>query len=294
MMDNAIVCHYEYMWTMDYGQDGVMYKDFLFRFDGAGCCKVYSISQKKQISSFMVDRVLIPHSNAVCFGTEFYEPTDEFPLLYSNIYNNYAKSPDRLEGTCCVYRLKREANQFEAKLVQVIRIDFVENTNYWKSGDGIKDTRPYGNFVINTDSNKLYAFTMRDCDHVTRYFEFDLPKVADGEYSSLYDVNVVRLTVSDIKSFFDCEYSNYLQGACYYDNKIYSLEGFSGTAKPAKLQIIDLVNQKQLTSINLYGIGLIIEPEFVDVYDGVLYYSDAEGRLFSFGKICELQKAYEE
>jgi len=280
-----MIFQYEYLWTMDSGQDGVMYKDYLFRFDAAGGCNVYSISERNKLSSFKVDQVLKPHSNAVCFGTEFYEETDEFPLLYTNIYNNYAKAPDRLEATCCVYRLQRDREQFEAKLVQIIRIDFVDNTKYWISSGGIRDVRPYGNFVIDTDSNKLYAFTMRDGERVTRYFSFEVPRAADGEYSDLYGVNVVKLTVKDIRTWFDCEYSNYLQGACYYDNKIYSLEGFSGTQKPAKLKIIDLINRRQFASVDLYGSGLDIEPEFIEVHNGILYYSDADGKLFSFGAV---------
>lgn len=88
-----------------------------------------------------------------------------------------------MEGTCCVYRLKRAGIQFRSKLVQVIRVGFVDNTDYWKSHGDVVDVRPYGNFVVDIDHNKLYVFTMRDCDRVTRYFAFDLPEVSEGVYS---------------------------------------------------------------------------------------------------------------
>ena len=89
-MTNQIT--FEPIWYMESGQDGAIYGNFLFRFGGDGVCKVYSMADKNKLSTFILDRidVLTPHSNSVCFGTEFYEESDEFPLLYSNIYNSPA------------------------------------------------------------------------------------------------------------------------------------------------------------------------------------------------------------
>lgn len=272
---------YKEVWSSCPGQDGAIYGDYLFRFDAAGFCRVFSMTKQQEVSSFVLDRVeqLKPHSNAVCFGTEFVEEGDEFPLLYTNIYNNYAKAEDRLEGVCCVYRLTRQGDVFKTKLVQVIRIGFVNDLHYWKS---CQDVRPYGNFVVDTDHDRLYAFTMRDAAQSTRYFAFDLPKAADGVFDAVYQANVVTLETEDIKDQFDCEYSRYIQGACYHDNKIFSVEGFSDTVNPGKMQIIDLLKKEQFAAVDLYGIGLNIEPEFVAFCGDTLHYSDATGRIFTF------------
>lgn len=268
------------LWHTFGGQDGAMFGDWIIRFDAKGNGHVFRISEEKEVSTFRLgsaDRI-VPHANAVVFGSEYLTPGDEFPLLYSNIYNNYAKSDDRMEGTVCVYRLTRDGMDFSADLVQVIRVGFVHDS-LWSDGN---DVRPYGNFVVDTDANQLVAFTMRDGDQVTRYFTFDLPKAADGEFSDAYGVPVVTLSKDDVKSQFDMPYSRYIQGACYHNGRVYSVEGFSDHPNPAKMQIVDLRQQKPRAVIDLYGMGLTVEPEFVNVHDGVLYYSDARGQLIRF------------
>ena len=132
-----------------------------------------------------IDRI-VPHSNSVVFGNEYYNSEDEFPLLYTNIYNNYAKKDNPLRGVCLLYRLQKKQEKFFTTLVQMIEIGFVNNENLWISGEDTKDIRPYGNFVINTKNNKYYAFVMRDKTRTTRYFSFDLPKVHDGEMDETF------------------------------------------------------------------------------------------------------------
>ena len=186
-------------------QDGAIFGNYLFRFDTRGQCNVYNMADFKKsdeiqasvpVDSFVLDKaeVIVPHSNAVCFGTEYYAEGDEFPLLYSNIYNNYAKAEDPLVGVCCVYRIQREDNKFTTTLVQVIKVGFVNDYNLWRSSTEPADVRPYGNFTIDTETNMLYAFTMRDAAKATRYFAFDMPKLADGVFNEKYGVNVVTLS----------------------------------------------------------------------------------------------------
>ena len=93
--------------------------------------------------------MLVPHSNSVVFGNEYYDEQDEFPLLYTNIYNNYAKNDDKLEGVCLVYRIERNEREFTSTLVQIIQIGFVDDENLWTSAGEKEDVRPYGNFVNN-------------------------------------------------------------------------------------------------------------------------------------------------
>ena len=62
----------------------------------------------------------------------------------------------------------------------------------------------------------------------------------------------------------------------------YSVEGFSDEKNPAKMQITDLREKKLYAVIDLYAMGLTVEPEFVNVHEGVLYYSDAHGQLIRF------------
>lgn len=273
------------------GQDGAFFGDFMFRFDSLGSCRVYNakelLNKREDVTEllpiaefkFNANDALIPHCNAVCFGNERFCENDEFPLLYANVYNNYANAEDRLEGTLCVYRLERDNLSFTTTLVQVIRVGFTDDT-VWKSEGDRVDERPYGNFVVDTDDNKLYAFTMRDKEHTARYFAFELPRLSDGEYSEKLGVNLVLLNKSDIQYYFDTEYHLFIQGACCYKGLIYSTEGFNASYAPS-IRVIDPQKREQILSQNLLELGIATEAEWIDFYQGVCYYSDLNGNVFT-------------
>lgn len=281
------------VFTARKGQDGAIYGDYLFRFANDGHCFVYSLSRQEQIAEFCIDKtdLLKPHSNSVGFGTERYDEADEFPLLYTNIYNNYAKQEERLEGVCCVYRITRNGTAFAGTLVQVIRIGFVEDRELWKSLPGNVDVRSYGNFVPDVFRDRMYVFLMRDKEHVTRYFSFALPRLADGVYDECWGVNVVTLRKEDILVQFDDEYMHYMQGACAYDGKIYSAEGFDmenpdQVDRPG-IRVIDMDERRQLVYFDLYALGKDLEPELMDFEGDTLYYMDIAGNTYQAAFVQE-------
>ena len=271
------------------GQDGAIYGGYLFRFDHKGLCRVYSMDQlllngsepAQSIAEFTLDKAdeIAPHSNAVVFGSEFYAKEDEFPLLYTNIYNNYANTENELCGVCCVYRLTRNGTTFTTKLVQLIEIGFTDEKGLWRSDGEINDVRPYGNFVIDTTNCVLYTFVMRDGDRSTRYFSFSLPKLLDGAYDPVYGVRKVRLMPKDVINSFDVPYHNYIQGACFFDGKIYSVEGFNEKIHPA-LRIIDPTMKKQTYFFDFCESGYSTEAEFIDFYNASCIYGDAHGNYY--------------
>lgn len=253
------------------GQDGAIYGNLLFRFDG-GKCKVYDLTNLAEpVDCFTLDKAdkITPHSNAVVFGKEYFAEGDEFPLLYSNIYNNYADKEDNLCGVCCVYRLWREDGGFKTKLVQTVRVGFTDDP-LWRS-ENVKDVRPYGNFVVDTDNNRYYGFVMRDEDKTTRYFAFRLPTLADGE--------TVVLTKDDVIEYFDTPYHNFIQGACYHKGKIYEVEGFGERIHPA-IRIIDPAKKEQIFHFDFYEAGEVFESELIDFYGEKCIYGDNQGNLF--------------
>lgn len=268
------------------GQDGAIHGDFLFRFHADGSCTVYSLKEQRRIDHFQPDRtdLLRPHCNTVCFGPEKYSADDEFPLLYCNIYNNYAKEANRLEGVCCVYRLTRGGNGFSAALVQVLRSGFVENRALWKSLPDQGDIRPYGNFVPDAAGRLLHVYVLRDAEHVTRFFTFALPALSDGEYSDQYGVNVVTLSDRDILSTFDCDYTDYIQGGCCYDGKLFNIAGgnYNSTVfcHPPRMQIVDMKERRQLAFIELADFGLLVEPEMIDFDGDRIVYMDGSGMVY--------------
>ncbi len=267
------------------GQDGAVFGGLLFRFKTNGLCYVYNLNnltiEKKSpiVSIFTLDKadVIVPHSNSVVFGNEYYAEDDEFPLLYTNIYNNYSRCENKRIGVCCVYRIWREENEFKNKLVGLIEIGFTKD-ELWSSGD---DIRPFGNFVIDKEKGLYHAFTMRDNEEITRYFSFKLPKLSNGVMDNELRVKKITLKKEDIINTFDTEYHRFIQGACCEKGKIYSLEGFSGDeVNPPAMRIISTNDKKQLECVYFGDFGLTIEPELIDFENNVCYYGDNHGNLY--------------
>lgn len=272
-------------------QDGAVYGDYLFSFNSRGDCTVYRISdlekcnegEAKCFSRFTLDKndVIAPHSNSVMFGNEFYHEIDEFPLLYTNVYNNYCNEENKLKGVCLVYRLVRYGASFKTTLVQMIEIGFTKDDKLWKSEGGIDDVRPYGNFAIDADKGIYYAFTMRDNPRSTRYFSFELPKACQGKLCPQYNIKRVVLNSDDICDYFDCDYHHYIQGSCFCKSKIYSLEGFTDNSdNPPAIRIIDTNLKKEVFFKKFDGCGLSIEPEMIDFENDVFYYGDHNGNVY--------------
>ncbi len=271
------------------GQDGAIFAGLLFRFDrkGEGC--VYSMKDVEKeaspspIASLRLDRCdeLCPHSNSVVFGSEYYVDGDKFPLLYANIYNNYSSSENRRVGVCCVYRVLQNGKEFETELVGIIELGFVENEDLWISAGG-GDVRPYGNFVIDTEENKYYAFNMMDKKSLTRYFTFDLPSLSDGKLDPEFGVPKIILESSDILASFDCEYHNFIQGATMYKGLIYSVEGFdAASGKIPRLRVIDPKLGREIKNLSFADLGVDSEPELIDFYNGKCIYSNGDGEVYT-------------
>ena len=200
--------------------------------------------------------------------------------MSSNVYNTYTDNRD-YDGVCCVYRIQRNGTSFTSTLVQIIKVGFASDTQKWCSPGG--DTRPYGNFVVDTDNDRLYAFTMRDADKTTRFFAFPLPLPTAGTPDAATGALRVTLTADDLVDSFTTEYFRYVQGATYYGGKIYSLEGFTdNTTNPPALRVVDLATKTVCEKIDLYGLNLKTEPEIVFVLDGKGYYSDVSGNIYRF------------
>lgn len=236
-----------------FGQDGASYDDNYITFNNSGYYKVYTMNGDLLKTSTALDQVATyaPHANSVCFGNERYEESDKYPLLYVNAYNNTTLPL----GACYVYRL---LDNMTTTLEQQIIIDFTSEP-IW-AGDG-ESVRPYGNFIVDTDNSKLYAYVMIDSLNVTRFFKFNLPKLSDGA--------IIHLSEEDIEDYFDIEWMYYMQGVTYYNNKIYASCGFS--RDDCKLYAIDLINKRISSDIPLGG--FVGEPETVLVYNNELYVS---------------------
>ncbi len=268
------------------GQDGAVFNGLLFRFKTNGACYVYDLKnlavEKRSpiVSIFTLDKAdkIVPHSNSVVFSNQYYAEDDEFPLLYSNIYNNYAKCENKLKGVCCVYRIMRQDNEFTSQLIGVVEIGFADD-ELWSDEN---DYRPYGNFVIDNKKGLYHAFTMRNKEPKTTYFTFKLPDILNADIDKELGVKKITLSKEDIIDCFDTEYHHFIQGACLLDGNVYSLEGFDGDeVNPPAMRIISLKDKKQTELIYFEDYGLKIEPELIYFENGICYYADNYGNLYT-------------
>ncbi len=267
-------------------QDGAFWNGLCFRFDCGAHGFVYNIeelcsangAEVAPMARFMLSGIekIRPHSNSVVFGAEYFADGDEFPLLYSNVYNNYEFEEEQRKGMCLVYRLQRDGDTFSATPVQAVQVGF-SHDDCWTAEN---EERPFGNFVIDTKTRRLYAFVMR-IDH-TRCFVFSLPGVTEGEMDESLGVKKVLLTKDDVIDWFDYEYQEFMQGACFHDGKIYTTEGYSiRSDHEPTIRVIDVVAKKQVLLERFAKYGAIEEPELIDFVDGVCYYSDAKGDVYT-------------
>lgn len=272
------------------GQDGAVYGKELFRLDHGGRGVVYHVPTLPQDGSeatpvatlrLFCDAGLVPHSNAVFFGKEKYEEGDPYPLLYTNIYNNDAGKPEPHLGMLCAYRLFLEGGEVVGRLVQVIRVGFCEDPTLWRASRAGHGVRPYGNFILDPDAGRLYAFTMRNEALGTRFFAFPMPPTRAGVPSAIAGVREVVLLPGDILARFDMPFYRFVQGACVHRGQIYSTEGFTNDEKnrPA-IRVIDPATATE-RYIDLLSLGIKEEPEMIDFSDGVCYYSDLYGTLYT-------------
>lgn len=271
------------------GQDGAIWGDELFRFDARGTCTVYDLARLSgtdgelaPLARFTLDRAeeLTPHSNAVAFGCDFYEAGDRYPLLYTNIYNNYSAAEDKMMGICLVYRITRTGDVFASRLVQCIAIGFCEDASLWKVHSDRHGVRPYGNFAVDRDARAYWAFVMRDEALGTRYFRFDLPSPYDGEEDVRFGVRKVTLRREDIRESFDGQYCRFMQGATVCGGVLYSTEGFCADKvnRPA-IRRRELATRREEYA-DIMECGFADEPEFIDFYEGKCLYGDIGGNLY--------------
>ena len=276
--------------TVSGGQDGAIFGRELFRLNHRGECRVFDLSalrvgeitSLKPTALFMLDRAeeIVPHSNAVFFGTERFAEGDEYPILYSNMYNNRASYPDRMLGVLCAYRLEREGSGYKTTLVQLIKIGFCEDATLWRASEEGHGVRPYGNFQMDTKTGDLYAFVMRNEALGTRYFRLRTPSVHEGEVGD-FGVRCAALYPEDIRAQFDGPYCHFIQGAALRDGILYSTEGFDSDERnhPAIRAVsLDGTGERYF---DLLPLGYTAEPEMIDFYEGIPYYSDAHGRLYT-------------
>ena len=215
------------------------------------------------------------HISLIAYNNE--DPTYEAAYsgdvlyVYSNVYNNYSSQSDKHIGECCVYEVHGAANVWANSLVQVLKIGFIDNLDYWPAAS---ESRPYGNFLVDRENGYLYVYVMYSSRKLTCWYKFDLPDVAEGVWDETYGCLIKTLEASDIVDQWTTPLQNYIQGGCVHDGLIWSTEGFTTTTSTnlARMRVIDPLKKTQIAVFHFYADDDPVEPEFIDFYDGICYY----------------------
>lgn len=225
------------------GEQGAsVFGDYLFQFlSHEKAVYIYNLKTKSLEEYVTYDIERGSHCTNASFSNVFYDPNDEFPLLYvsgSNIgVYNYIE----------VFRVERN-NGFKLTHIQeiILPASSEKNNLYWQ------------NVVIDNENNYMYVYASTNGAQIAKFNipDFKQPKIT--------------LTDNDILEQYSFESFRSQQGAVIKNGFLYVIEGIPAQQHISNLRIIDLVNKKQLYKFNLLELGFNYETEGLAFYKNQL------------------------
>lgn len=250
-------------------QSAAVYDDYVFLVERCrmSIC-LYDLSRKDIVykATFKpAGNIKVYHCNQSTFGTEKYDPSDPFPLLY---VSQRSKSGNRCFVEVLRIHPKYNEDQtaitsFKVELVQ--EIYFPQMTRDNSLGNV--------NCVIDVKKGKLYTYSrnnrMGDDNYLQcKISQFLIPDIKQKQ---------VVLEDSDIEASFMIDTSaENMQGACIVDGFMYIAQGYPAT-KYVYLNVVDLQQRRLVKRYDLLGSGVNWEPEGCFYYDGGIMLSHTGG-----------------
>ena len=221
------------------------YGDYLIGFAGpnhtAWLWNLRTSSLVQSISIPVSERGFVAdcHSNTVNFGSEFYDPGDDFPLIY--VSTGYS---DGTDTGCLVYRLVNNGGIYSLVLVQTLKFPGTEWTEFITAG------------------NDCYVY--RDENGSEVFYKFPMPTLQDG---SLVTFDFTQATaVSNLGGIPAWYAGSRSQGRCFYNGKLYYASGVPNN-ETLLLIVANLNTGVREVEINLGEVGITVEPEAAFIWD---------------------------
>lgn len=251
-------------------QGGAIYDGKLFVGDANGTVYIKNAATGAAVQTMALDKkdTIKPHSNAVTISTR-----NGGCYLYTNIYSNYKSETDRHIGECCVYSMTEDGGAWSNTLVQVVKIGFIDDTDYWPA---TTEERPYGNFIVDNENNCLYAYVLSTALNKIQWHKFDLPAVTAGTANDTYGCPVCTLETSAILASWTTPFTQYIQDGCVHDGLIYSVAGADGKWGTAQMQVIDPDQKAVVATFSFYTDDNAVEPELIAFDGDTCYYGDIQ------------------
>lgn len=227
-------------------QGGDAFNGYLFQLQsGHSFVDIYDIKNKTLIATRDINFNGSYHCNNVDFSNTFYNPHDEFPLLYSSQQNRYVR--------CIIAdRITQQTGDYMMETVQRIDLPFEDEVPLQYTPDA----------VIDKKNGFIYVYTGNTIPITDFYiYQFRLPSIEDGEVVKLKEEDIIsKWVVKDNPAY-------YKQGGIMRDGVLITLEGMSDN----KMRIIDLENHRYKLIDLKKDYGANWEPEDIFEIDDQLF-----------------------
>lgn len=221
-------------------QGGACWEDYFFQFSNENrIVRIYDLDQKKLLQTYQLeekDRGFVPncHCNSVCFGSEFYSTSDEFPLLY--VSTGYAKNG---YSGALAYRILKNKGEFSLSLVQTLR---------FPSFNGVSWTEyiPSSNSSFLCCGNAVYVIPS--------------PSFKEGDIIITQKDTVETIILPKRPEWIS---SSRGQGHLYYEGRILLTAGVPQTGEESVLLDYNLEKRRLEAIINFKDLGIHSESESI-------------------------------
>lgn len=228
-------------------QGGDSWGDYFFQFvSNNTAVRVYDLATKNlvqtvKLASSLRGFVSNCHCNTVCFGTEYYDVDDFFPLIY--VSTGYAANG---YTGALVYRIKQNNGIFFITLVQTLKFPVVGSSSW-------TEFVPAGEFA--------YLF------YNSEIFKVPMPKLKDGDMIIDRDSAVETFQLTPRPDWLS---SSRGQDRLFHQGKIVLISGVPQSGEASVFIILDLEKRERERIVNFKDYGLTSESESIFVWQGDL------------------------
>ena len=229
-------------------QGGDSWGDYFFQFSANNSnVRVYDLATKTlvqtiKITSSLKGFVSNCHCNTVCFGKEYYDVEDIFPLIY--VSTGYASGG---YTGALVYRIVQHNGIFFITLVQTIK--FPVGSSSWTE------------FVPGDE----FAYLCYTTERII--YKIEMPKLKDGDIIIGPDSAIETYQFSPQPDWMA---SSRNQDRMFHQGKIYVASGVPQSGEASVLFILNLETKERERIIDLKKNGLTKEPESIFIWQGVV------------------------
>ena len=229
-------------------QGGDSWGDYFFQFvNGHSEVRVYDLAMKKLVQTIKITNSLrgfVPncHCNTVCFGTEYYDAEDIFPLIY--VSTGYAS--DGYTGAMA-YRITQHNGTFFITLVQTIK--FPHDITSWT------EFIPAGEYAYLCYTSRRIIYKLK------------MPKLKDGDITIGGEDALETFQFTPQPKWMATSRN---QDRLFHRGKILFISGVPHAGEASVLVVLNLETMERERIIDFIKMGITSEPESLFIWQGDL------------------------